>query len=46
MFHYKYPDIDYRWVGYSKIDGGWIEYKIIDKARAKGAKDKKSKLNK
>jgi hypothetical protein len=41
MFHYKYPDIDYRWVGYSGIDGGWLEYRDIEKARAKRKKEKK-----
>lgn len=40
LFHYKYPDIDYKWIGYSKIDGGWLEYKDIQKARNKRKKDK------
>lgn len=43
MFHYKYPNIDYRWIGWSKIDGGWLEYKDIEKARAKRKKEKKVK---
>jgi len=33
LFHYKYPDINYIWMSYSKIDGGWLEYKEIEKAR-------------
>ena len=43
MFHYRYPEIDYRWIGYSKIDNGWVEYKIIEQARAKRNKEKKAK---
>lgn len=43
MFHYRYPEIDYRWVGKSDIDGGWLEYEIIEKARAKRKKEKKLK---
>lgn len=41
LFHYKYPDVDYRWVSYSGIDGGWLEYDVIQKARAKRKKEKK-----
>ena len=41
LFHYKYPDINYIWVGWSKQDGGWLEYKDIEKARAKRKKEKK-----
>ena len=43
MFHYKYPDIDYKWYGYSKVDGGWMEYKDIEKCR-KERKKVNSKL--
>jgi hypothetical protein len=45
MFHYKYPEIDYRWITYSKIDNGWQEYSIVEKAR-KERKKAKEKLNK
>lgn len=41
LFHYKYPNIDYRWTGYSKIDGGWLDYDEIQKARNKRKKEKK-----
>lgn len=41
LFHYKYPEIDYRWVAWSKQDGGWLEYDEIKKARAKRKKEKK-----
>lgn len=40
MFHYKYPEVDYRWIGLSVQDGGWLEYKVIEKARAKRKKEK------
>lgn len=33
MFWYKYPNIDYVWITYSKCDSGWIEYEILKKAR-------------
>jgi len=48
LYHYKYPDIDYRWIGYSKIDNGWQEYHIIEKARKerKKAKDKLNSIDK
>ena len=45
MFHYKYPEIDYRWVTYSLQDGGWLEYSEVEKARKLRAKEKKAKLN-
>ena len=41
LFHYKYPNIDYRWTGYSKIDGGFLDYDKIQKARNKRKKEKK-----
>jgi len=41
LFHYRYPDIDYRWIGYSMRDGGWLEYDEIQKARNKRKKEKK-----
>ena len=46
MFHYRYPEVDYRWIGHSGIDGGWLEYDLIEKARSKRRKEKKEKLNK
>lgn len=33
MFWYHYPDIDYRWISYSKQDGGWIDYQVLKKNR-------------
>lgn len=43
LFHYKFPDVDYRWISYSKVDGGWLEYDEIQKARSKRKKEKKLK---
>ena len=42
MFHYRYPNVDYRWVSYCSLDGGWQEYHVIEKGRKerKKAKDK------
>jgi len=42
LYHYKYPEIDYRWVGYCSLDNGWQEYDVILKGRKerKKAKDK------
>ena len=41
MFWYTYPDIDYKWVGYSKIDGGWKPHEYIKKQRVLRKKAKK-----
>lgn len=43
MFDFKYPDRNLVWISNSKIDGGWIEYEDLKKARklrkkAKGEK--------
>ncbi len=43
MFHYQYPNIDYRWIGYCKMYGGWLEYDEIEKARKKRKKEKNNK---
>lgn len=40
MFWYKYPDLDYRWISYSKKDGGWIEYDALKKMRSARRKQK------
>lgn len=34
MFWHRYPDIAYRWVCYSRIDGGWCDYEYVKKQRA------------
>ena len=40
LMFFKYPDIDYRWITYSKIDGGWIDYETVKKARSERKKTK------
>lgn len=34
MFWFHYPHIIYRWICYSKIDGGWCDYEYVKKKRA------------
>lgn len=43
LFWYRYPDIKYKWLSYSKCDGGWIEYEDLKKARKERKAKKKSK---
>ena len=40
MFWFKYPAIDYVWYSYSKMDGGWVFWEDIDKARKLRKKEK------
>ncbi len=42
LFWYKYPDVDYRWICYSKIDGGWCDYEYVKKQRSIRKKIKKN----
>ena len=44
LFWYKYPDATYIWVGYSRIDGGWVPYETIKKGRSERRKLKKQKM--
>lgn len=46
LFWYKYPDIEYVWLCYSKIDGGWCTYEKVKKCRAERKRQKKAKLAK
>lgn len=41
LFWYKFPDVDYKWVCYSKIDGRWCDYEYVKKRRAERKKQKK-----
>lgn len=46
MFLYLYPDVPYRWIGYSKIDGneenqGWVDFDYINRQRAKRKREKR-----
>lgn len=44
MFWYVYPDVTYRWVSFSKRDGGWIDYDVLKKKRAARKREKKRAL--
>lgn len=33
MFWYHFPDTVYKWVCYSKIDGGWCDYEYVKQQR-------------
>ena len=43
MFWYHYPDITYRWICYSRPDGGWCDYEYVQKERAKRRKEREAK---
>lgn len=43
LFWYKYPDVTYRWICYSKIDGGWCDYEFVKKQRAERKRNKNKK---
>ena len=47
LFWYHYPNVIYRWICYSKIDGGWCDYEFVKKQRAarKREKDLRQKIN-
>ncbi len=40
LFWYKYPNVNYRWICFSKIDGGWHDYEFIKKRRAERKKNR------
>lgn len=44
MFWYVYPNVAYRWVSFSKKDGGWIDYDVLKKNRAARKREKKKAL--
>lgn len=42
LMDYKYPNLNYIWVGYSKKLGGWLEFSELEKRRK--AEKQKAKL--
>lgn len=42
IFWYKYPEIDYRWITYSKIDGGYVDWDTVQTNRRKRKKQRSS----
>lgn len=45
LFHYKYPEVDYKWIGHCTLDNGWQEYDIIEKGQRERKKAKKKAKN-
>lgn len=43
LFWYVYPDLTYKWVCYSKVDGGWCDYEYVKKQRAERKRQKREK---
>jgi hypothetical protein len=43
LMDFNYPDLNYIWVGYSKIDGGWLEYSELEKRKKKRKQEKTAK---
>lgn len=43
LFWYRYPELNYKWISYSKCDGGWIEYDSLKKARKARKANKSNK---
>ena len=40
LFWYVFPSVTYRWVCYSKIDGGWCDYEVVQAGRKERKKAK------
>lgn len=40
LFWYVYPNVNYNWIVYSRIDGGWCKYEVVKKARAERKRQK------
>ena len=45
MFWYHYPDVEYRWMCFSKIDGGWCDYEYVKKQRTERKRNKNKTLD-
>lgn len=43
LFWFHYPDIEYRWLAYSKKWGGWLDYDTIQKLRRAEKRSKNKK---
>jgi len=40
LFWYKYPNLDYRWICLSQIDGGWVDYETVKQGRKERKRNK------
>ena len=43
LFMYQFPNINYQWICFSKIDGGWRDFDYVKKKRAERRKLKTQK---
>ena len=43
LMDYCFPTLNYIWVGYSKQDGGWLEYSELEKKRKERKQNKLKK---
>lgn len=34
LFWFRYPNVTYKWICFSKIDGGWCDFEYVKKKRA------------
>ena len=46
MFWNLYPELELQWIAYSKIDGGYVPYEVVQEGRKERRKAKKNKENK
>lgn len=45
LFMKRYPDETLVWIAYSKIDGGFVPYEVVQKNRRLRAKERKNRSN-
>ena len=38
LFWYHYPTVDYKWICYSAVDGGWCDYEYVKQQQLKRRK--------
>lgn len=43
---HEYPELDFRLIGYSKIDGGWVPHSVIQAGRKARKKVKRERIQK
>ena len=43
MFWYRYPELDYLWISYTKKFGGWGDYDTYNQLRKNAKREKKLK---
>lgn len=44
LFWGKYPDVEYKWISYSKKHGGWVDYDDLQQKRREDKKARKNEL--